>query len=69
MVAPEAPAGKPVPRCGLALTGSLRAAAAAQLPCLLIEGGYTIEAASQLGAWKTVSDFRGFVQLFSATGI
>jgi phosphoglycolate phosphatase len=45
----------------------VRAAAAAQLPCLLIEGGYTIEAASQLGAWKTVSDFQKFVSLFSAS--
>jgi phosphoglycolate phosphatase len=44
----------------------VRAAAAAQLPCLLIDGGYTTEPAAQLGAWKTVSDFGKFVDLFSA---
>jgi phosphoglycolate phosphatase len=43
----------------------VRAATAAQLPCLLIDGGYTIEPAAQLGAWKTVSDFVSFVNLFS----
>jgi phosphoglycolate phosphatase len=45
----------------------VRAAAAAQLPCLLIDGGYTIEPAAQLGAWKTVPDFASFVNLFSAS--
>lgn len=47
----------------------VRAAAAAQLPCLLIDGGYTIEPAAQLGAWKTVSDFASFVNLFSAAEV
>jgi phosphoglycolate phosphatase len=46
----------------------VRAAAAAQLPCLLIDGGYTIEPAAQLGAWKTVLDFHDFVKHFVATG-
>jgi phosphoglycolate phosphatase len=42
----------------------VRAAAAAVLPCLLIDGGYTVEPAAQLGAWKTVSDFDAFLRLF-----
>ena len=46
----------------------VRAAAAAELPCLLIDGGYTIEPADQLGAWKTVVDFHAFVKQFVATG-
>ncbi len=47
----------------------VRAAAAAQLSCLLIDGGYTVESAAQLGAWKTVSDFKDFVNLFAATRV
>lgn len=46
----------------------VRAAAAAQLPCLLIDGGYTAEPAAQLGAWRTFSDFHDFMTLFAATG-
>jgi phosphoglycolate phosphatase len=41
----------------------VRAAGAARLPCILIAGGYTIEPASQLGAWRTVSDFPSFALL------
>jgi phosphoglycolate phosphatase len=41
----------------------VRAAAAAHLPCILIEGGYTTEPTAQLGAWKTVSDFNTLVGL------
>ena len=40
----------------------VRAAQAAVLPCILIEGGYTVEAATKLGAWKTVSDFQELVK-------
>lgn len=47
----------------------VRASAAARLPCLLISGGYTVEPAAQLGAWKTVSNFQDFVNLFSRTEI
>jgi phosphoglycolate phosphatase len=43
----------------------VRAAAAAQLPCLLIDGGYTMDPAARLGAWKTVSNFEKFVNLFA----
>jgi phosphoglycolate phosphatase len=43
----------------------VRAAAAAQLPCLLIDGGYTVEPAAQLGAWKTVADFNALLRLFA----
>ena len=45
----------------------VRAAGAAQLPCLLVDGGYTIEPAAQLGAWKTVSDFHAFLELITTT--
>jgi phosphoglycolate phosphatase len=41
----------------------VRAAEAAHLPCILIAGGYTIEPAAQLGAWRTVPDFPGFAKL------
>lgn len=40
------------------------AARAANLPCLLIEGGYTIEPAARLGAWKTVADFASLISLW-----
>jgi phosphoglycolate phosphatase len=46
----------------------VRAAGAAQLPCLLIDGGYTIEPAAALGAWQTTSDFHAFMALFSTAG-
>jgi phosphoglycolate phosphatase len=42
------------------------ASAAAGLPCVLIEGGYTVEATAKLGAWKTVSDFQQLVKLVIA---
>ncbi len=45
----------------------VRAAGAAQLPCLLVDGGYTIEPAAQLGAWKTVSDFHALLKLITTT--
>ena len=45
----------------------VRAAAAAELPCLLIDGGYTVEPTAQLGAWKVVSDFQSFTRLFAAS--
>jgi phosphoglycolate phosphatase len=35
----------------------VRAAEAANLPCILIDGGYTVTPAEQLGAWRTASDF------------
>jgi phosphoglycolate phosphatase len=35
----------------------VRAAEAAKLPCILIDGGYTTIPAAQLGAWRAVSDF------------
>lgn len=35
----------------------VKAAAAGQLPCVLIEGGYTESPVETLGAWKTVSNF------------
>ena len=44
----------------------VRAAEAAGLPCILIEGGYTVEATAKLGAWKTVSDFERLVKLLTA---
>jgi phosphoglycolate phosphatase len=44
----------------------VRAAEAAGLPCILIEGGYTVEATAKLGAWKTVSDFQQLVKLLTA---
>lgn len=44
----------------------VRAAEAAGLPCILIEGGYTVEATAKLGAWKTVVDFPSFVKLWTA---
>jgi phosphoglycolate phosphatase len=43
----------------------VRAAAAAQLPCIIIDGGYTLEPAAKLGAWKTVSDFQQLVKLWA----
>ena len=43
----------------------VRAAAAAGLPCILIEGGYTVEETAKLGAWKTVSDFQQLVKLLT----
>jgi phosphoglycolate phosphatase len=47
----------------------VKAAAAAELPCILIDGGYTMEPAARLGAWKTLSDFGELVALFSARGV
>jgi phosphoglycolate phosphatase len=44
----------------------VRAATAANLPCILIDGGYTVEPTAQLGAWRTVPDFRSFVNLITA---
>jgi phosphoglycolate phosphatase len=41
----------------------VKAAAAANLPCVLIDGGYTVEPAAKLGAWRTVPDFSHFVSL------
>ena len=40
------------------------AAAAAQLPCILVDGGYTVEPAASLGAWKTVPGFEQLVRLW-----
>ncbi len=44
----------------------VRAAEAAGLPCILIEGGYTVEATAKLGAWKTVADFQQLVKTLTA---
>jgi phosphoglycolate phosphatase len=47
----------------------VKAAEAAHLPCILIEGGYTIEPATDLGAWHTVQNFPDFIKLLASGGM